>query len=271
MKRIGPLISAFFSQLGNRKIARDKLRIGNTVLPLQLDNKHEIAYLEKARANIDEVDVAIARKMLKPGDLALDLGANIGYVSLHMLELGAREVHAFEPNPIVFRRLKSLRADSLHCYPYAIGAASGEGKLILSVSHHQGSTLYPEVIQLRPKVFGERPETVEVPIRAIDELFPIQHFDYIKVDIEGGELDFVNGAHALLTQRPPRVLVVEIKPEFRDVYLDKLSKYFSCVRRVDYDRAHGDIRLMNIDDPEAEPYRNQPPNYVFSNRADVFE
>lgn len=271
MKGIASWISAFFSQFVSSKIARTKLRIGNNVLPLQLDNKHEIAYFEKARANIDEVDVAIARKMLKPGDLALDLGANIGYVSLHMLELGAREVHAFEPNPIIFRRLKSLRADRLHCYPFAIGATTGVGKLILSVSHHQGSTLHPEVIQLRPKVFGEMPQTVEVPIRTIDELFPTLQFDYIKVDIEGGEIDFVNGAHALLTKRPPRVLIVEIKPEFRDAYLDKLSKYFSYVRRVDYDRAHGDICLMGIDDPEAAPYRNQPPNYVFSNRADVFE
>jgi FkbM family methyltransferase len=271
MKRIASWISAVLGASGHRKIARDKLRIGDNVLPLQLDNKHEIAYLEKARTNIDEVDVAIARRMLKPGDLALDLGANIGYVSLHMLALGACEVHAFEPNPIIFHRLKSLRTDRLHCYPYAIGATSGSGKLILSVSHHQGSTLHPEVIQLRPKVFGEMPQTVEVPIRTIDELFPALQFDYIKVDIEGAEIDFVNGAHALLTLRPPRVLIVEIKPEFRDAYLDKLSKYFSCVRRVDYDRALGDIRLVEIDDPEAAPYRNQPPNYVFSNRADVFE
>jgi len=271
MRRLASGVTALFAQLVNSKIAPTKLRIGHYVLPLQLDNKHEIAYHEKAKANIDEVDVAIARKMLKPGDLALDLGANIGYVSLHMLKLGAREVHAFEPNPVIFHRLKRLRSDKLYCYPYAIGAVSGVGKLILSVSHHQGSTLHPEVIRLRPKVFGEMPQRVEVPVRTIDELFPTQQFDYIKVDIEGGEIDFVNGAHALLTQRPPRVLIIEIKPEFRDVYIDKLSKYFSCVRRVDYDRVHGDIRLMKIDDPEAEPYRNQPPNYVFSNRADVFE
>lgn len=243
--------------------------IGRYKLDVHLDNKHEIAYFEKFRSGIADVDVAIAQRLLRPGDVALDLGANIGFVSLHLLALGAREVHAFEPNPVIFDRLKALRAPNLHCYPYAIGEKSGEGGLILSVSHHQGSTLYPEVVGIRPKVFGAQPVSVKVDIRAIDELFPDARFDYVKVDIEGGELDFVRGAHEMLSRRPPRVLILEIKPEFRREYLDTLKPYFSCVRRVDYDKATGAIRLVEADAPAEEPYRNQPPNFVFANDASL--
>ena len=247
------------------------IQIGRYELPLKLDNKHEIAYFEKFRAKIDDVDVAIAQLLLKPGDIALDLGANIGYVSLHLLTLGAREVHAFEPNPVIFGRLKHIRAQNLHCYPYAIGEKSSIGKLILSVSHHQGSTLYPKVVSIRPKVYGKNPEIVQVDVRSIDELFPCTRFDYVKVDIEGGELDFVRGAHMMLTHHPPRVLILEIKPEFRQHYLETLSPYFSHVRRVDYDKATGGIRLMKIDTVANEPYCNQPPNFVFTNDSGILE
>lgn len=247
------------------------LQIGDYVLMLQLDNKHEIAYNNKNLAGIPDVDVAIAQKLLRAGDVALDLGANIGYVALHMLRLGASEIHAFEPNPEIFKRLKQLRAPRLHCYPFAIGDKAGQGELILSVSHHQGSTLYPQVVTLRRKVYGNAPRAVKVEIRSIDETFPRKSFDYVKVDIEGGELDFVRGAKAMLEIRPPRVLVLEIKPEFKHQYLAALAPYFSCALRVDYDKTNGTIKFVNPDVPEQAPYRNQPPNYVFTNDPQLFK
>ena len=247
------------------------IRIGDYELALRLDNKHEIAYHEKHMTNITDVDVAIARILLRKGDVALDLGANIGYVSLNLLHLGASEVHAFEPSPEIYKRLKRLRAFNLHCYPYAIGERSGEGELTLSVSHHQGSTLYPQVVALRKKVYGDQPDVVKVQIRAIDQLFPDETFDYVKVDIEGGELDFVKGAQVLLKSRPPRVLVLEIKPEFKQEYLEALAPYFSCAYRVDYDKTSGNILLVDVDAPVQPPYRNQPPNYVFTNDAHLLQ
>ena len=247
------------------------LHIGAYKLPLTLDNKHEIAYFEKSKAGITDVDVAIAQRLMRAGDLVLDLGANIGFVALHFLALGAREVHAFEPSPAIFERLRKLRVPALHCYPYAIGSKSRRGELILSVSHHQGSTLYPEVVEIRPKVYGQSPQSVSVEVRTIDAMFPEVRFDYVKVDIEGGELDFVMGAQTLLTARPPRILVLEIKPEFRAEYLTAMAPYFSCVRRVDYDRSSGAIDLAEVDAQPRANFTNQPPNYVFSNSVSVLD
>jgi FkbM family methyltransferase len=244
--------------------------IGGRFLPLQLDNVHEIAYQQKQLAGIDDVDVAIARRLLRPGDIALDLGANIGYVSLHMLAIGAAEVHAFEPNPRIFSRLARLRGPRLHCHPQAVGARRGEANLILSTAHHQGSTLYPQVVALRRQVFGEQPMSVPVAVCAIDELFPDRRFDYVKVDVEGGELDVVAGARELLSRRPPRVLELEIKPEFKRHYLDVLGTLFSHARRVDYDPASGAVRFVAVDAEERPPFLNRPPNYVFTNDPATF-
>src|SRR5947208_1901642 len=43
----------------------------------------------------------VIRRLLEPGDIALDIGANLGFLSLFMAKIvGAHgAVHAFEPNP----------------------------------------------------------------------------------------------------------------------------------------------------------------------------
>ena len=43
---------------------------------------------------------ALARAM-KPGDVVVDLGAGTGLFTLHACRLGAKLVHAIEPNPII--------------------------------------------------------------------------------------------------------------------------------------------------------------------------
>lgn len=259
--------------IGSRWLSRkgigSSIWIGAHELMLQPDNKHEIAYLDKYRRGIVDVDVAIGNRLFKPGDVALDLGANIGYVSLHMIAMGAKEVHAFEPHPAIFKRLQALKTKNLFCYPFAISDKSGVQELILSVTHNQGSTLYPEVVQIRPQVFGEVPVAVKVETRTIDEIFSNKQFDYMKVDIEGGELDFIRGAHNLLTLHSPRILAIEIKPEFRDRYLKILGEYFSFAWRVDYNRITGDIKFMSHGAPSEDGYLNQPPNFIFSNDVSV--
>lgn len=249
---------------------REAITIGANVLTVYPATKHEIAYLEKTRAGIDDVDVAIARRLLRPGDRVLDLGANIGFVALHFLALGAKEVHAFEPHPDIYARLSGTGAQGLVCYPYAISAAEGVSELIISRTHNQGSTLHRQVVDIRPQVYGAAPETVTVETRTVDALFPGQSFDYVKVDIEGSELDFVKGAHQLLSARPPRVMVLEVKPEFEADYLAVLRPYFTHVRRADYNRETGGVQFRELGEASDPGYRNVPPNYIFTNDASIF-
>ncbi len=56
-------------------------------------------------------------KKIKPGDIAIDCGANIGKYTKVMADRGA-EVYAFEPNPYAFKELsnKFIGNDKVHCY-----------------------------------------------------------------------------------------------------------------------------------------------------------
>src|SRR5689334_7979121 len=77
----------------------------------------------------------IAKQLLKPGDTALDIGANIGLLTLWMAKLvGAQgAVHGFEPNPILCRMIKAAiirnGAENTQLHAIALGAQFGEMEL----------------------------------------------------------------------------------------------------------------------------------------------
>ncbi|MEH3147989.1 MAG: FkbM family methyltransferase [Methylobacterium frigidaeris] len=239
--------------------------IGDHQIRLDPRTKHGRMYLKNSSAGIDDIDVAIARRFMRAGDRVLDLGANIGYNSLHYLNLGAAHVDAVEPHPDLSARLRPFEGDRFAVHPVAVGAAPGRARMIVSQSHDQGHTLKPEVVAIHRAVFGATLREIEVDVTTADLLFPSARFDYIKADIEGSELDFIAGARRLFAERPPRVLQIEIMPEFYDAYAAVLSHYFGTVLRIDYDRDSGRIDAVAPSAPTRDGFRNVPPNYVLFN------
>src|SRR3546814_13037940 len=78
-------------------------------------------------------DFLDAAKRLRPGDIAIDCGANVGRFTRPIAEGGAT-VHAFEPNPDAFaallRNLAGLAWVQLH--PQGRAARPGGGEPILN-------------------------------------------------------------------------------------------------------------------------------------------
>lgn len=69
--------------------------------------------------------------MLRPGDLALDLGANMGVVTAVLAATGA-DVVAFEPDPLAFATLQDKFADqpNVSLVQAAVGVGSGTVRLM---------------------------------------------------------------------------------------------------------------------------------------------
>lgn len=82
----------------------------------------------------------LAKIALHPGDVAIDCGANIGYVTQRMARRGVT-VHAFEPNPYAYSVLSKRFAGypNVHCHPKGVTDHSGTLKLYL----HQLSAQEP--------------------------------------------------------------------------------------------------------------------------------
>ena len=229
----------FYSDLKDH-IRRDKrltVHLAGHSLELDLSFKHERAYAAKLMLNLrlpqSDLDEFLFKRFVKPGDTVLDAGANIGFTTSQMLSAGASKVIALEPVPELFERLRQLNGGAVVALNKALSSNTGKASLILSKSHNQGSTLHPNMVTLFPSVFDGTSHTISVALTTIDEI-ALEHgsFDVWKLDVEGAELDALQGATRTLKDAPPRAIIVELYPPFLERFLSLASATHSFVYRA---------------------------------------
>jgi FkbM family methyltransferase len=155
-------------------------------------------------------DLAITETIMRltdPGETALDIGANIGYMSLVLaMSTGpAGRVLSFEPNPDVLPRLqvnvnhwKSLGIAPIEVRAVALSDRDGQGHLGFPSGYSQNTGL----------ASLEADGTVPVPLARLDSV-GIRRAGIMKVDVEGHELAVFAGGHDLLAKGLVRDILFE--------------------------------------------------------------
>lgn len=162
------------------------------------------------------VVVDAMKRSLKPGDVFFDVGANIGYLSAIAAGLVGNEgqVHAFEPVPAHFARLKhfvELNPDcAIHANCCAVGETEATQTIYIAKEAGQ-STLVPWY-----KSVAEIERVDQVPAVRLDSYIESKGIDrvsLIKIDTEGYEFPVLKGLEGYLrrtSRRPP--IICEIAP-----------------------------------------------------------
>ncbi len=157
-------------------------------------------------------DFELVRRLVKPGDVILDVGANFGFYTVCLAkELGPlSKVHAFEPNRQTFGRLNRHvqinRLPNVHTYP--IGLSDRRGALAIRSEAHNTGGAY--LVQPNGPVGAQQLAAVTTLDLFVKER-RLDRIDFVKVDIEGHEYRFLKGARETLMRFLP-AMMMELSP-----------------------------------------------------------
>ncbi len=184
--------------------------------------------------------VKILKKHLKPGDIFIDVGANIGYLSAigaaFVGEIG--QVIAFEPVPFYFQHLKKM-ADNNRNFDIVVnncGAGDREGITTIYVGNDGNigwNTMVPEF--MNKKIIKE---SVDVPVIRLDKYIDDnrikkQKISLIKIDVEGYEFPVLKGLELFLNKYRP-VILCELVPAAYHLLGTDLKDFYKYITQFSY-------------------------------------
>ena len=205
-------------------------------------------------------------RLVSPGDLAVDVGANLGYMtSLMAPRAGPRgRVVAFEPHPDVYPLLErnaeswwEIRENApIDIRAVALSSRPGTGQLLASDEFNTNMGV----------AFLGEPGTEGLPVAldTLDRSFAGAHIGVLKIDVEGHELEVLRGAHSLLRAQRIRDVVFEDHGDYPTPVTAHLERYGYSVFSLDNNL----VRLLVRPAAEHAPRRGwEGPSYVATRDA----
>lgn len=191
--------------------------------------------------------------------VSVDAGANKGVYTYFLSRL-TTGVHAFEPNPKIFRILNRALPTNVTAYNVALSDRAGVADLLVPGSKgrfsNQGASLSHEKVQGPHK-------TVQVEAQKLDH-YELHNVGFIKIDVEGHEQKVLDGARATISRERP-VLLIEIEEAHTK---EPIEQSIRSVESLGYNGmflARGQLQPIRGFDPETH-HRNPSTrdDYVFN-------
>jgi FkbM family methyltransferase len=159
----------------------------------------------------EKLDIKIIEKYVKPGACCFDVGANIGYYSLHMAKaVGSKgRVFAFEPDPANIERLDrnidlNHQTDVIKTYQLGLSSESTSKTFSRTLDSNSGWGRIGECDDL--------PNKLTIQTVSLDDFVAtnqIEKVDFLKCDIEGHEFEFLKGAAQTLKAGKVEMILIE--------------------------------------------------------------
>jgi len=149
-------------------------------------------------------DMAFLLHFLRPNDLFIDIGANVGaYTILASSEINAKTI-AIEPVPSTFKNLmENIFINQMQEKVKAlnIGLGSKNGKLKFTKSFDSVNHVATE----------NETDTIEVDVDTLDTILLKETCPMLlKIDVEGFETEVLNGADTTLSNKSLKAIIIEL-------------------------------------------------------------
>lgn len=151
----------------------------------------------------DRWTVAILQRVLRDDSTCVDVGCAEGNILRYMLQFAPKGTHfAFEPLPHAAQALRQ-RFPQVRVFELALADTQGDSTFQYVVSN-------PGYSGLRARQYPRAEETIEtlrVRVDRLDAVLPPgQRIDFLKIDVEGAELQVLRGAVDTIRRSRPHVV-----------------------------------------------------------------
>ena len=181
-------------------------------------------------------ELRFVERYLRAGMIVLDVGAHHGlYTLLASKRVGRKgRVIAFEPSPRERKRLmqhvRVNRCTNVTIAPFALGDFTGPAELFVVNKFEDWCN------SLRPPAVNRSTSKIPVDVKRADEALQplgITKVDFVKLDVEGAELSFLNGAVGILRDSRP-VVLVEVQDSRTKAWGYASREIIECMERRNY-------------------------------------
>lgn len=185
----------------------------------------------------DRIETKYVHSVLKRGDYAMDIGANLGYYTILFASIvGAPgRVYSFEPMPHLYDSLmKSIQRNGLSSRVFSFNAALSETRGELEMFHAPGSRNWGGASLLADREAPPGHEVIKVTAGALSDFVVPKRLDFVKIDVEGAEPQVIRGSMDVFSKYKPIVLSEIHVPLLKAVSNHTADDYVNLMESLGY-------------------------------------
>lgn len=179
--------------------------------------------IRSGRFITDEPEYRQLETWVREGDWVIDAGANVGHYTLRLSQLVGRDgrVLAFEPVPETFELLaaNTAAAGTRNVSLFNVALSADIGVQAMSIPYFTSGLPNYYMATLSGAGGG-----LDVLAVTMDCLLPPRHVSFIKIDVEGHEIQTLRGMERLLRRDRPRLVIEgatkEVRAFLRELHYD---------------------------------------------------
>lgn len=175
----------------------------------------------------DAFEISLLKKHIQPGDVVLDIGANIGFYAGILSEITGPKgmVHCFEPDAVNFRHLQNAcgQLKNVTLNNLAVSGKTEKLKIYTSKELNVDHRTY------KPEEYASE---IEISATSIDDFMQEKgKVDFIKIDIQGFEMEAMKGMKNTLENNRGVKLISEFWPYGLKKAGSSVTDYFQLLRQ----------------------------------------
>jgi len=215
------------------------------------------------------------KEVLGKDSVFMDVGANVGaYLFTLENHLKPENIFAFEPNQQLFKRLGRL-FPKVNLFSVALSDISTIAEFKIPVINgekiHTRGTLQTSIKEKNE----EKTILQKVEVKPLDELnLNLKKLDFIKIDVEGNEMQTLRGARKTIEKYKP-VLMVEMEQRHHQenlwTLISEIADWGYSVNYLDREKLQPKIlteEFLNLQNPDnVKNYKDYINNIIFLPRA----